>query len=211
MMPIDPTKISKLFNKSRVNDRQINELLGLCHGITADGKIHQNEAEFLHKWLVANSSVSDNPIIATLLSRISGMLKDGFLDKDESADLYDALTHFTGGKDWEVGELLKSTTLPIDQPPRPILFQEKQFCFTGMFAYGSRSDCESAVKKSGGFAGNLTLKTDYLVIGLYATDSWIHSSYGRKIEKAVEMKQKGRALSIVHEPHWLSEIEPYLI
>ena len=46
------------------------------------------------------------------------------------------------------------------------------------------------------------MKTDYLVIGSYATDSWAHSSWGRKIEKAVEMTNKGHPVKIISEEHW---------
>ena len=37
----------------------------------------------------------------------------------------------------------------------------------------------------------LTRTTRYLVIGVYATGSWAHPSFGRKIEKAVDMRAAG--------------------
>lgn len=43
-----------------------------------------------------------------------------------------------------------------------------------------------------------------LVIGAYATDSWAHSSFGRKIEKALEIREEGSQISIVSELHWVS-------
>ena len=55
------------------------------------------------------------------------------------------------------------------------------------------------MEKKGGNCGSLTHKTNFLVIGVYATESWKHSSYGLKIEKAVKMKQEGIPIFVVGE------------
>ena len=195
-------KLHRVFNRAQIDDRQINELLGLAQGITADGLVTQLEAEFLQKWLVKNTASRANPVIGNLLGRVQSMLADGNLDAEESRELMETLQNFAGG-DFELGELQKSTKLPLETPPQPIIFQGKSFCFTGTFAYGSRKACEQAVTERGGKAGSLTMGTDCLVIGVYATDSWAHSSYGRKIEKAVDMQQQGKSrIRIVGELHW---------
>jgi len=199
------TELHRVFSRARLDDRLVNELIGLSHGIIADGAVNQREAEYLQKWLVANVGVSDNPIVANLLHRVNDMLRDCVLDPEESAELLETLRRFSGG-DFELGELLKSTSLPLDSPPPEISFDQTKFCFTGTFAFGSRRDCEDAVERLGASAGSLAMKTDYLVVGTYATESWIHSSYGRKIERAVEMKQEGSPISIVGEPHWLEYV-----
>lgn len=199
------SELHRVFSRARLDDRLVNELIGLSHGIIADGTVNQRETEYLQKWLVANVGASDNPIVANLLHRVNDMLRDGFLDADEAAELFETLRKFSGG-DFELGELLKSTSLPLDSPPPEISFDQTRFCFTGTFAFGSRRDCEDAVERHGASAGSLTSKTDYLVIGTYATESWIHSSYGRKIERAVEMKHEGLPISIVGEAHWLEYV-----
>ena len=48
----------------------------------------------------------------------------------------------------------------------------------------------------------ITKKLNYLIIGAYATDAWIHSSYGRRIEKALRYRDKGVPISIVSEERW---------
>lgn len=195
----------RLFNRARLDDRQVNELLGLSHGIIADGKVTLEEAEYLQKWLVANTAVKDNPIVSTLLARVNEMLSDKVLDVEESSELFETLRQFAGG-DFEIGELLKSSSLPLDKPQPDIRFDATQFCFTGTFAFGSRKHCEAAVIERGAQAGSLTAKTNYLVIGVYATDSWAHSSYGRKIEKAVHMKSNDSPICIVGEQHWVEAL-----
>lgn len=197
--------LHRIFNRARIDDRQVNELLGLSHGLIADGKIDQAEADYLHKWLIANTASHSNPIVANLLLRVSDMLSDGILDDDESKELFETLRSFAAG-DFELGELQKSITLPLDAPPPLIAFDGTRFCFTGTFAFGSRKECESAIASRGGKAGSLTMATDFLVIGIYATDSWAHSSYGRKIEKAVDMKSKGVPIGIIGEAHWVEAL-----
>ena len=192
----------RLFNRARLDDRQVNELLGLSHGIIADGKVSMEESQYLQKWLVANTAVKENPLVSNLLLRVNDMLSDNNLDPEEAQELFETLRNFSGG-DFEIGELLKSSSLPLDNPQPDISFDKTNFCFTGTFAFGTRKHCEEAVTSRGASAGSLTAKTNYLVIGVYATDRWAHSSYGRKIEKAVEMKAKYSPISIIGEQHWV--------
>lgn len=198
-------KLHTIFNRARTDDRQVNELLGLSQGLIADGIINQQEIEFLQKWLVAKAAVQSNPIVGNLLKRIEAMLSDGVLDLDESKELFETLERFSGG-DFELGELQKSTSLPFEHPLPPVSFSNQQFCFTGTFAYGARKDCEAAIAARGGACGSISRSTNYLVIGIYATDSWAHSSYGRKIEKAVELRAAGTRLKIIGEAHWVEAL-----
>ena len=199
------TRLHKLYNRARLDDRQVNELIGLASGIIADGLVNQLESEFLHKWLVAHVEASGNPVVGLLLNRVDQVLEDGALDSDEAAYLLETLTRFSAG-DFELGETLKSSSLPLDEPPPRIVFPRKSFCFTGTFAFGTRKDCEQAVIKKGGAPCSLTKATSYLVIGAYATDAWAHSSFGRKIENAVEMRGKGVPIALVCEEYWVGEL-----
>ena len=58
----------------------------------------------------------------------------------------------------------------------------------------------------GATAGTLTKATDALVVGHYATESWLHSSYGMKIIKAAGMRDKGHHIVIVPEEHWTAHL-----
>lgn len=199
------TKLHLLFNRARVDDRQINELIGLAHGIIADGAVNQAEVEYLFKWIATNAALTDNPVINLLYTRVNNILDDGSLDPEEATDLLETLTRFSAG-DFEVGEALKATSLPLCDPAPELKFYRSSFCFTGTFAFGSRKECENAVLERGGTPGSLTQKTSYLIIGAYATDSWSHSVYGRKIEKAVGMRTNGIPISIVSENHWVGQM-----
>lgn len=193
------------FGSDRITSRQVDELIGLARGLVADGNINQAEVEFFEKWLVANAGISDLPILATLYDRVREILADGVVDEDEKTELLDTLSRFSN-RDFELGETLKSTTLPLCNPAPALRFEGLNYCFTGTFNYGQRKHCEAAVMDRGASAGGLTQKTNVLVIGVYATDSWKHSSFGNKIMNAVEFRSRGLPISIVSEEHWVRHL-----
>ena len=190
------------FNRKSIDDRKIDTLIGLAKGLTADNIINQAEAEFLYTWLIQNKVNSNHPVIGNLLSKVEAMLDDQILSADESQELLALLKKFTGD-DSEIGELAKTTNLPIDKPAPTILFEGSVFVLTGQFAFGSRGKCEEKISFLGGKnAKNITRKTNYLVLGTYVTDSWAHETYGRKIEKAMEYRKQDNTISIITEAHW---------
>lgn len=192
------------YHHDRLDDRQVTELIGIARGLIADGFLNDEEIGFLHKWLAATEGVSDNPLISTLMARIDAVLADGIIDPDERAEIFEAMKALTGA-DFVTGEALKSTTLPLCDPAPDIVFPEQRFCLTGSFVFGARKDCELAVRQRGGLPGSVRMDTAFLVIGEYASDDWIQSSYGRKIEKAVEYRdRRGLPIHIVSEAHWQS-------
>ena len=191
-----------MVGQDRITSRQIDELVGLARGVAADGTLNQAEVEFLQKWLAANMAISDQPLIRRLYQRINAILSDGVADADECQELLETLNSFSS-RDFELGEVLKSTSLPLCQPAPTLDFDGWRYCFTGTFNFGQRRDCEAAVEHRGGSAGSLTKNTNVLVVGMYATESWKHSSFGNKIIKAVDMREDGLPISIVSEEHWV--------
>ncbi len=192
------------FNRKSIDDRQIDTLIGISKGLVADGKVDQAEAEFLLSWLIQSRQTTDNPVIINLLDKVDVMLEDAALDTDESKELFELLHKLTGDSS-EVGELAKTTSLPINDPMPPMIFEGMVFLFTGTCVYGTRKQCQSVVELLGGInAKGVTKKLDYLVLGTYVTDSWIHESYGRKIEKAMSYRDEGAPLVIVTEEHWIN-------
>jgi NAD-dependent DNA ligase len=192
-------------NRKNIQDRQIDTLIGISKGILADSKVNQAEAEFLLSWLIQNKQSSENPIIINLIERVMLMLEDGHLDADESSELFSVLQTITGEAS-EIGELAKTTTLPINKPLPQVIFQNMTFLFTGTCAFGTRKDCQKATESLGGIiAKSVTNSLDYLVLGTYVTDSWVHETFGRKIEKAMAFRDNGFPIFIITEEHWINE------
>ena len=81
-----------------------------------------------------------------------------------------------------------ATTLPLDQPPPTLAWVGMTYVFTGKFAFGTRRDCEREVEKRGGACeSTITKSTSFLVIGTFGSRDWVHTAFGREIEKAVAL------------------------
>jgi NAD-dependent DNA ligase len=99
--------------------------------------------------------------------------------------------------------------LPLDQPlPDEVVFSGNEFVPTGRFAFGTRSKVADAITALNGIPkdGFPTQTTRYLIIGVFASRDWYHTNYGRKIERAVELRSEGHPISILSEEHWRSFI-----
>ena len=97
--------------------------------------------------------------------------------------------------------------LPIDKPAPAVEFSGKTFCLTGKFVFGSTIDCEETITEMGGEVVPMPgQETDYLVIGELCSPDWIHTTFGRSIEKGVELKQQGHPITILSEEHWVNSL-----
>lgn len=190
-------------SSGRLRQRQVDELIGIAKGITADDILTDAELSMLVHWLVANREITYDPIVASLYRRVETMLADGHFDDEERAELLSILKDF-GSHSIEAGEVMRSTALPFTEPLPLLGFAGWRYCFTGAFNYGTRAQCEAAVVERGAVAGTLTKQTDTLVVGVYGTESWLHSAYGLKVIKAAGMRDGGHHITIVSETHWVT-------
>jgi len=96
----------------------------------------------------------------------------------------------------------------LDKPPPEVEFEGKTFCLTGRFVFGSNLDCEETIAELGGSVVPAPGKdTDYLVIGELCSPDWVHTSFGRSIERAIELRTQGHTLGIISEEHWVNAME----
>lgn len=189
------------FNLTRRIDRSVHELLGLTKGIIADGRVTAEEADILRAWMIANPEAAAAWPGSVLADRITRIYSDGRADEAEREDLRCLLEDLVGGRTDVIGN--PSTRLPLDEPPPKLQFDGFVYVFTGRFFSGTRQWCESIVENRGGIcSSNVTRRTNYLVIGELGSRDWKHTSFGRKIQKAVEVRSEGRQLAIIEEAHW---------
>lgn len=192
------------FRNEAVTDRQIDELIGIIKGVLADGMVSQGEVEFLLSWMDTNRRAAHLWPAKVLYPRLAAAMADGKLDLEEESEILELLTKTVGGNTApQFGNASDSTRLPFTEPAQPIQFAGQLFCFTGKFNSGLRTWCEQQVTDRGGIAsGTITKKLNYLVIGDIGNDNWLHSTHGRKIEKAMEYNAAGGRIVIVGEEHW---------
>ncbi|QGW76909.1 NAD-dependent DNA ligase [Pseudomonas alkylphenolica] len=194
---------SRFYHQARIDRRSADALLGIAAGLTADSSINQQEAEFLKSWIEQHLAHLDDPVINLLYRRLADMLSDGVLDADESTELLDVLQQFTGVPNSSVRPFAAPTTLPLNNPAPVLDWSERVYLFTGAMAFGPRKECEALVLERGGLiGGSVSKKVHYLVVGSVGNEQWLHSSYGTKIKKAVEIREAGGGIAIVSEEHW---------
>ena len=57
-----------------------------------------------------------------------------------------------------------------------------------------------AVRVFGGVVrSNVSVKTDYLIVGNAGNPCWVYACYGRKIEEAVQLRKNGAKVVIINE------------
>lgn len=201
--------LTQAFRSDAIIDRQIDELIGIIKGVMADGMVHQGEVEFLIEWMEANRKVLDHWPAKALYPRLITAMEDGKVDLDEEREIMDMLLATVGGNTApQYGESSNSTSLPYTMPAPAIVFNTSLFCFTGKFQSGSRQWCEDQITAKGGApASGITKKLNYLVIGEIGSRDWLHSTHGRKIEKAIGYNDDGGNIAIVGEQHWFEQLQ----
>lgn len=197
------------FNQKRLEIRATTELIGIAKGLIADGKLDEQEADFLCSFLSNNTEYYDSFPFNILFDRIEVMLSDNVIDEDERKELFEILTELAGEK--KVKEKFEdfATTLPLTKPCPKIFICNRTYCFTGTFLYGNRKDCEKAILDRGGFVNPyVTMDLKYLVIGSKPTKDWKQSSFGNKILKAMDYNEnKNCDIAIISEKDWLEAIK----
>jgi NAD-dependent DNA ligase len=192
----------------RVHDRLVAEMLGLVKGMICDGVLSDGEAVSLKQWLQSHPDVAAHFPGNVLAERVQAVFRDGILDEDERTELAEIMRSLTGETPDQGGMLNRATRLPCDAPPPTVIFDNREFCLTGCFAYGTRAGCEAEVSARGGRSVRVpTRKTHYLVIGIEASAAWVQGDHGTKIERAVQLKSKGHPISIIAEEHWVEAIQ----
>jgi NAD-dependent DNA ligase len=199
------------FTLGQQRDRAASELVGLCRGVLADGIVSTPEALFIKDWIERNAHLATEYPFNYLYRNLLSALRDGVIDPEEEADLLGALVGLVGGethvqaRDQVISSL--SATLPLCSPPPTMGFDGRQFVVTGTFAFGPRASVVQAIsERGGGVKTGVSRTVDFLVIGEIGSQAWKHSSYGRKIERAVALRDEGAKVRIVSEPHWASHL-----
>lgn len=190
----------------RIATRNMHELIGMCRMILADGAIDDAEAQCLLDWMQASFQAVQEWPGNILYERIINAMVDGHLDPEEESQLLDVIHKVAGGSPTQDAPRI-SGAIPFDDPAPAILFPRRSFVLTGQFVFGSRKIVAAAIEERGGaIAPGCSRKTDYLVIGTFGSEEWLHSTHGTKIVKAVELRESGKRPAIVSERHWTAHV-----
>lgn len=94
--------------------------------------------------------------------------------------------------------------IPYSEPSR-INIKEQRFVLTGIFSTIPRKDFISYIENNGGtVTSSVSGRTNYLLVGNKPEPAWAHGNYGKKIEKAIDLRNQGKENPIIlKESHFV--------
>jgi NAD-dependent DNA ligase len=194
-------------------DRDIAHLQGLVMGIMADGVLQDAEISFLHQWFLNLHNHSGcngfTNLEFILADAVADALEDGVITQEERLKLLQLFKKYVGEDETNVGIVeAKPCLLPIHEDA-VITHEGQTFVFTGVFTYGERKECHEKASSLGAkVVTGISPKVTFLVVADSASPHWIHTNYGRKIQKALDLNKGGRArIKIVTEKMWVDTHE----
>ena len=209
-------KLEGGFSYYDVFTSDLQQLQGICHGILADGRVKDEEVVQLNNWLAEHNHLSSYYPYDEITSLVTEVISDGVIDDDERKLLKRYFNEFVTLTDAQLQEQITEDTESVQiggicSIAPELQFKDKNFCFTGRSSRGSRSEIESTVVELEGiFQRGVTMKTDYLIVGDDGNPCWAYSCYGRKVEKAINLRKQGVKVVIIHEADFWDEAENYI-
>ncbi len=193
---------------------QIQQLEGMLHGVVSDGVITDEELANLNEWLNDNDNLSGTYPFDEIYSLLLAAKEDGKISDDERNMLKAFFVTFVDTTesfnihDEDVAELQKQYSIGgICAVCPEIIIRGKSFCFTGVSKKATRNEIAGIIENAGGiYNDRITADTDYLIVGAGGNPCWAYSCYGRKVEKAMDIRKKGGSIVIVHEYDFWDEL-----
>lgn len=177
----------------------IQQLSGFLTGIAADGIISPEELIVLENWISENRDLSGTWPFDQVIKVLEKTTLEGAISNslhDELLCLCDSINSIPGTSDKSNKKLLTS----IQSTDQNITIQESTFCITGESKLYSRSQLTATIELYGGFVQNsVSGKLHYLVVCDEKNACWAFASYGRKVEKAMQLKAKGKGPNVIYE------------
>jgi NAD-dependent DNA ligase len=192
---------TEFFDQTTADLQRLHALLG---GIAADGVIAEEELEGLSRWLADHEHLRTCWPYDEVDSIVTAALADHQIDPEEHKMLMLFFSEFVAIlDDRTIANPVSSeqgTVGGICAICPDITFEGSVFCFTGASNVYTRSGFVEVVERMGGEAASgVSKKVNYLVIGAEGNPCWAYACYGRKVEKAVQLRKQGISLLIIHE------------
>lgn len=192
----------------------LQQLHGIIHGIMADNQINEKEIEMLFNWMNNNDFLNGFYPFDEIYSLLVSIKQDGVVSPDEINMLKAYLGNFIDTRtsyninESEIKNLQEQYTIGGICVVSPnISFEGMTFSFTGKSSRAKRNEIADIIIGLGGiFNGNVTQNTNFLIVGDEGNPCWAFSCYGRKVEKAIDLRKKGHSIILVHENDFWVEV-----
>ena len=193
----------------------MQQLHGIIHGIMANNRLTDSEITNLLSWMADYDFLRNTYPFEEIYSLLSSITEDGIITEDERNTLRAFFSDFIDLREsanlneYELKDLKNKYSIQGICAYHPhIDIPDHLFCFTGASTRATRKEIGNIVKDAGGkFTDSVTKKVEYLVVGADGNPCWAFSCYGRKIEKAMEMRKAGSPILIVNENDFWHTVE----
>lgn len=184
--------------------RDMQRLHALLAGVTADKTILLSELTGIRSWLHEHEHLKKCWPYDEVESLIAAVTEDKMISAEEHKMLMGFFRQFLSIQDDKTiinPSFLKEGSISGVCAVCPdIKFSEAVFCVTGESHTYSRGEFGALIDKLGGFlSSTITQSVDYLIVCADGNPCWAYACYGRKVEKAIELRKKGSKIMIVHE------------
>lgn len=189
---------AEYFDQTTADLQRLHAILG---GIASDGQVTADELRGLLAWLQDHEHLKTCWPYDEIDSLIVGVMKDQKIDPEEQALLKTVFSGFTAVTDDKIiSSPVGPNIIGLCAVCPQIEFPGSAFCFTGASSRYTRKELAATVERLGGtFAPKVTKSVRYLIIGAEGNPCWAYACYGRKVEKAVELRKSGVRLLLIHE------------
>jgi NAD-dependent DNA ligase len=186
----------RYFNLPRMHAKAIAHLEGAAAAIVYDGAVSDEELVFLADWLRRHDEFRTTWPVSKLHALLTKIVEDGVVEPRERLRLFDFLESIAATPA-ETGTPAKSIYDEIER----LAFPSRVFCFTGKMVFlGQRKKIAAAVEKQGGVVkDSVAQDLHYLVVGAAGSEQWAFGRFGRKIQRAIELRASGTGILIVRE------------
>ena len=196
-----------VFNKlSTTDDKNItNRLIGVIRVVLADDVLSNVEIESLHNIIASHT----NPLFSATNDLLKKIKDFNNITQEQRDALKIELNRIIGGSIHEHGVIDGMTAnISFDTLPEEFDLYCKRFVLTGSFYTMSRKQMGTLIESFGATQSrHVNGVTDLLVVGGMASKDWAFSSFGRKIEEAITLREDGNCLLIVNEKQMADYLE----
>ena len=158
---------------------------------------------YLVEWIGKNKQGLDIIPLFHQLHRKLTEYSSGGINTEEEHKLI-AMIRLLTGNNWSVNGDVSNMPINLYDKDPSIYFEDRVFCFTGEFEFGSKRLCQEAIENLGGiYSENMTQDVNYLVVGKEGSKDWKYGNWGTKISKASDwIKSEDFDMTIISEDDW---------
>ena len=174
----------------------LQNLQSLLEIIIEDGEVTHIEFSTLKAWMEDHRDLQGNYPFDRVFNALDKVLEDGKVTPEELCELQLLFSDFVDPVK-NRGSHNEITSI-----------SNKHIVVTGDFNYGDRNEVCALIEAAGGINDkNVKKATNYVVVGAKGSSNWKTGNYGGKIQKALELKDKGYSIEIVEEDNFIPAVQ----